>query len=694
MQESVLTDLLNALDIWPLERLADGKFMPRGKAPDWFVSLYSNSAQTGKPLNPGALSLFLEGFLVDAEAFWATNKKGHLESGRWIETDESGNVYELEATAVSMARGKVLLLELCHFAYEETQHIIQKGRELRLDYGRLQKMKKVQLEAQQDLEARIDERTQDLLQAKTRIELEIEERRKSQEALKQNEQFLNDVFNAIQDGIVIVDKDLNILRVNHWQERMYPQARVQLGEKCYRVFHKRDTPCLTCQSLETIRTGTVNIRIVPEPSAENPVRWIERSLFPLTGADGQIVGVIEYSKDISERKRTELQVAEMQTQLLHAQKLEAIGTLAGGIAHDFNNILSAVIGFSELALAKTPPDNPLWPNLQSILKAGFRGRDLVKQILAISYRTEEKRQETYLDQIALEVLKFLRAVLPSTVEIQQDIPNDINPIWADPTQMHQILMNLCTNAAHAMSEKGGILKVKLVNVEPSSEHTASNDGLSYDPYVKLTVSDSGTGINPEILRKIFDPYFTTKGKEKGTGLGLAVAKGVVVSHGGTIQVESSPGAGSTFTVLMPAMEPGSSAKALESGPVLTGHERILFVDDEKDITDYVKESLGQLGYQVVTRTHSVEALSLFKSSPGEFDLVISDVTMPNMPGDEMVRQMLLIRPEIPIILCTGYSERISQEMAKSLGVRAFLMKPLTLQGLTEVVQKVLKKRKS
>jgi two-component system, cell cycle sensor histidine kinase and response regulator CckA len=689
MQESVLTDLLNAIDILALERLIDGTFTLNGTVPDWFERLYPDAALSGEPVELGKLSPFLENFLVDAEAFWTSPERGQLGSGPWIESDESGNTYELEATAVSMENNKVLLIELCHFSYQEIQHIIQKGRELHVDYDRLQKMKRRLIEAQDDLEKRIAERTADLLRAKTHLELEIEKREKSQEALRQNEQFLKDIFDAIQDGIVILDKNLNILRVNKWQEKMYADAKVRLGEKCYFVFHKRHTPCPSCLSQVTLETGSFQVQVVPEPSAEDPARWIERSFFPLTNADGEVVGVIECSKDISERRRAEEHVSQMQTQLVRAQKMEAIGTLAGGIAHDFNNILSAVIGFSELALAKTPDGKPPWAELQSILKAGFRARDLVKQILAISYRTEEKRQATHLDLIAGEVLKFLRAVLPTTIEIREEIPADVRPIWADPTQMHQVLMNLCTNAAHAMNEDGGVLEVRMANVDSSSELPGEFEGLRPGRYVKLTVSDSGMGIRPEIMEKIFDPYFTTKEKEKGTGLGLAVAKGVIASHGGRIQVASAPGRGSTFTVALPAMEVGATLDAMESKSILTGKERVLFVDDEQDITKYVEESLGRLGYRVVARTDSVEALSLFRSEPEEFDVVISDVTMPNMPGDEMVKQLLAIRPDMPIILCTGFSDRITDETAKTMGVSAFLMKPLTLHVLAETVRKAL-----
>ncbi len=405
--------------------------------------------------------------------------------------------------------------------------------------------------------------------------------------------------------------------------------------------------------------------------------------------------ILVMGRDITEQKRAEREKAVLQEQLQQAQKMEAIGTLAGGIAHDFNNILAAILGYAELAGLDIPEVSKARYNLQQSIKSAHRAKDLVNQILAFSRQGMQERKPMDIKPIVKEALKFLRASLPTTIEIRQEIEEDPGTIEADPTQVYQVLMNLCTNAAHAMSDHGGVLEVLLNKVDLDGGISSPSMGLEPGPFLRLRVSDTGHGIPPEILPRIFDPYFTTKEVGKGTGLGLAVVNGIVKSYGGGIAVSSEVGKGSTFDIYFPRVE--SPISVLGSGKVeplpLGGHERALFVDDEAAIVEIGKSHLEYLGYEVVARTSSVEALEVFKESPERFDLVITDMTMPNMTGDKLAQEILEIRPGIPIILCTGFSESISEEKAKSLGIREFVMKPLVMKDLAQAVRRALESRK-
>ncbi|MCJ7494829.1 MAG: ATP-binding protein [Deltaproteobacteria bacterium] len=401
--------------------------------------------------------------------------------------------------------------------------------------------------------------------------------------------------------------------------------------------------------------------------------------------------VVLIGKDITEKKKAEEERAALQEQLRQAQKMEAIGTLAGGIAHDFNNILAGILGYAELASLDIPEGSEAKINLQQSIKSTNRAKDLVQQILAFSRQSKQERKPLDIRPIIKEALKLLRASLPSTIEIRQNIEADWGAIEADPTQIHQVLMNLCTNAAHAMSEDGGVLEVSLTKFDMDAGTSGVNSEIEPGPYLKLRVSDTGSGMPPEILSRIFDPYFTTKETGKGTGLGLAVVHGIVKSHRGAITVSSEPGKGTTFDIYFPRddiIQAPSELERIEPLP-LGGRERVLFVDDEKAIVDIGQKLLERLGYEVVGRTSSVEALELFRAKPESFDLVITDMTMPNMTGDKLARELMGIRPGIPVILCTGFSERITEEKAKLLGIREFVLKPLVMKDLAKSMRRAL-----
>jgi CheY-like chemotaxis protein len=372
--------------------------------------------------------------------------------------------------------------------------------------------------------------------------------------------------------------------------------------------------------------------------------------------------------------------------------MESIGTLAGGIAHDFNNILSALIGYTELAMNDVLEPEKAKSELMEVLKAGDRAKDLVSQILTFSHQTEKKHSPLALQAVIKESLKMLRSIIPSTIELRQDLM-DSGLVMSDPTQINQVMMNLCINAAHAMDKTGGILEVGLKRIHLNGNTDIRDLNLVPGPYLRISVSDTGHGMTPEVMARIFDPYFTTKEVGRGTGLGLAVVHGIVKGHGGTITCKSALDEGTTFYVYLPEIESGKEISIhQERTPLPTGTERILYVDDEPVIVDLAKKMLENLGYTVFTRTSSIEALEFFRNNPDKFDLVITDMTMPGMTGDRLTQRMMEIRHDIPIILCTGYSEHITEERAKRIGIREFIMKPLIMKEIAKIIRRALDER--
>jgi len=398
---------------------------------------------------------------------------------------------------------------------------------------------------------------------------------------------------------------------------------------------------------------------------------------------------IEYRENLEKMvlERTKA-LEEAHKQLRQAQKMEAIGTLAGGIAHDFNNILSAIIGYTEISKVKLGPESDVHKELNEVYSAGIRAKDLVSQILAFSRQGEQEFFPLILHPIAKEALKLLRSSIPATIEIKQDI-HKCGTVMADATQIHQVMMNLCTNAYHAMEAEGGELEVGLRDVELGEQDVVPYPELNPGPFIQLTVSDTGSGMPPSIVERIFEPYFTTKEKGLGTGMGLSVVHGIVTSHGGAISVESEPGAGSTFHVYLPRVERKNEKKTDQDKPLPKGNERILIVDDEKPLAELGRQMLVKLGYGVVAMTDSLESLELFREDPDRFDLVITDMTMPHLTGDKLAKELMMIRPDIPIIISTGFSKQMDEDRAKEMGIKAFAMKPLVMRDLANTVRDVL-----
>jgi PAS domain S-box-containing protein len=422
---------------------------------------------------------------------------------------------------------------------------------------------------------------------------------------------------------------------------------------------------------------------------DGEIIWVNLTVATIQDESGKPQYALIMAEDITEVRMAEENRRRLEAQLRQAQKMEAIGTLAGGIAHDFNNILGAIIGYTEMALFDSKKGSMEHYNMEQVLKAGHRAKDLVRQILAFSRKSEQDKKIISVTPIIKEVLKLLRASLPTTIDIQQHMSTDVGAIFADPTQLHQVLMNLCTNSAHAMEENGGTLEVSLVNTEIGSEEALHYPEMSPGPYVMLAVKDSGHGMDAKTLERIFDPYFTTKDKSRGTGMGLAVVHGIVKAHGGSILVDSAPMKGTTFKIFFPRMETEVQTDTVELKTLPTGNERVLLIDDEEALINLGENMLTKLGYTVETRTSPIEAIEAFKANPAKFDLIISDMTMPNMTGDALASEMLKIRPDIPILLCTGFSEQLTREKIKDIGIKGLLLKPLTNLDLARTVRQVL-----
>ncbi len=416
------------------------------------------------------------------------------------------------------------------------------------------------------------------------------------------------------------------------------------------------------------------------------LKWIE--IKPLLISWEGRPGTLVFMSDITNRKREEEERKKLEAQLLHSKKMEAMGTLAGGIAHDFNNILGAILGYTELSINELSEDSAVRANLEYVLSAANRAKDLVKQILAFSRKGDQEKKPVYLGNIIKETIKLLRSTLPTTIEIRFKIADGLNPIMADPTRLHQVMMNLCTNAGHAMRENGGLLEITLEEIALEAD---AIKGKELEPgfYQRLTVSDTGHGMNVETQRRIFDPYFTTKKEGEGTGMGLSVAHGIIKSHKGEITVYSEPGKGTTFHVLLPETEIKAVPETAPQAPLQRGNERILLVDDEWALVELGKQMLQRIGYTVDVKNSSMSALEAFRSTPTAYDLIITDQTMPGMTGIQLARQIKELRPDIPVILCTGFSEAVDEENFKSRGIDAFVMKPMVMRDISVVIRKVL-----
>ncbi len=521
---------------------------------------------------------------------------------------------------------------------------------------------------------------------------DISDRKQAEEALRESEERFRAIFEQAAVGIAHNDPEGNFVRANQRFCDLLGYSHEQLNDLSVNDITHPDDLEVGSEEIEKLLAGkkqvhTMEKRFLRKNGTE---MWGKVTVSLVRNGAGRpkyFIGILE---DITEQKVMQAEKKRLEIQLRQAQKMEAVGTLAGGIAHDFNNILGAIIGYAEmLQMYDVPEDSPMRPNLDQVLKAGHRAKDLVKQILAFSRQSEKELKPVQLHPIVKEVIKFLRATLPATIEIRQQIDAATGAVLADTTQIHQVIMNLCTNAHHAMWEHGGILDVSLAQIKINEREASQFEELDPGVYLKISVSDTGHGMTPDILDRIFDPYFTTKEKGVGTGMGLAVVHGIIKRHKGAISVDSHPGKGTRFNVYIPVIEGQAGLEPEAFEPLPMGNERILFIDDELALADLGKQMLERLGYHVETRTSPSEACELFNNRPGHFDLVITDMTMPQMTGEELTKELIDIQPDIPVILCTGFSEKMSVAKARLLGIRGFLLKPITIRDLADTVRNVL-----
>lgn len=516
--------------------------------------------------------------------------------------------------------------------------------------------------------------------------------------------------------ILVVDDDTLMRKsiVTFLQDNGYEVLQAQDGEEGLDVF-RRQAPDLILLDLRMPKMdGLEVLEAITKESREIPViivsgagsmsdaiktlklgawDYVTKPITDLALLEHAVTKSLERAELIRENRcyqnYLEEEVEKRTAELHQAQKLEAIGTLAGGIAHDFNNILSAILGYSEMAKGNLPADSQAVKDLEKVISAGNRAADLVKQLLTFSRQGEQELQPVQIHHIIKEALKLLDASIPSTIEIRRNISSNCAPILADPTQIHQILLNLCTNARHAMLEKGGILSVSLSQVEVPEAGLPQVPKLTGGTYLLLRVSDTGFGMDRDTMAQIFDPFFSTKERGEGTGLGLAVVHGIVTKLGGQITVSSEPGKGTVFQIYFPVVDMEEAVKQGKTASVLGGKERILVVDDEVELAEMIQRMLADLGYDATSFTDSVEALQEFTGDTKAYDLVITDMTMPSITGAELARRMVAVKPGMPIILCTGFSEIMDEEKAKAIGIREYIMKPVIKSELAKIVRTVL-----
>lgn len=564
---SSASELCQALDIAAMRLNTDGTFVLLGRAPEW-LARHCPDAADGRPfrVTPDNTFSFLNTFLDEANTFWRQKEVGCIRSGLWIENEENGKEHLFEAIAVTTVNESFLLIahDLSHF--DEKRITIQKGRDIAIEKGALQRLQRELVTARNSLEERVRQRTRQLQEA--------------------------------------------------------------------------------------------NVRLADE---------------------------------LTMRKRLEQERAEIIWQLQQAQKMEAIGTLAGGIAHDFNNILAAILGFTELSLNEASENSVQRNNLKQVLHATHRARDLIRQILTFSRQSKPDPKPIQPKAVVQEALKLLRASLPAGIEIEHDIKSDALAL-ADPTQLHQVVMNLCTNAAQAMLPEGGVLTVRLHDLRLLPTDLAVYPDLQAGMHIELTVKDRGHGMTDEILRRIFEPFFTTKELGKGTGMGLSVVHGIVKSCRGAIYVNTQPGVGTLFRVLLPIVEAVDFCEPKAALDIPCGDERILFIDDEPMQAELASQMLGRLGYKVAAITDCLEALERFAKAPDQFDLILSDMNMPKMNGRALTAKLRQIRPDVPIILCSGYSEILDKTKPADLHVQGYLTKPIAMREMAQAIRRVLDRR--
>lgn len=512
--------------------------------------------------------------------------------------------------------------------------------------------------------------------------LDITKRIEAEEELKRSRQEWEDTFDAMSDWVCVLDAEHIIQRSNTAGQAMTGIDRSELvGMSPCRILHEGESHIPECpfqRMLESKKRESIEVQLGGQ--------WYMVTADPVLTAEKEMIGGVHVVRDISEQKEAEAQSRELEIQLQKARRMEAIGTLAGGIAHDFNNILGIILGNTELAIDDVPAWNPAKVCLEETRSATLRARDVVRQILSFSRQEIRERTPIHVIPLVGETLKLLRASIPASIMLKESCVVDDDVVLADPTQISQVLMNLCLNASQAVGTEG-LIEVDLENVE--SSETESGSGSEGYGSLLIRVRDSGPGIPREDLERVFDPYFTTKEVGEGAGMGLAVAQGIISRLGGEIEAVSQLGQGAEFRFRLPLAGADAILDAATPERLPTGTERVLFVDDEAAIVDAYEKALKSLGYQVIALSDPLEALERFRREPDQIDLLLTDMTMPGISGERLATEAREIRPDLPIILCTGHSEKLAEETAKTLGINAFILKPLVKQDLAVTVREVL-----
>ncbi len=547
------------------------------------------------------------------------------------------------------------------------------------------------------LETRVRERTVELTKVNEELLLDTIERKKVEESLRESEERFRLALHAGRMGTFDYDIQTNVMFWSPELEAIFGLKPGTFGgtfESFKQYIHPDDVENVMHTIRESIARGgssDFEIRIRKQDTTNYEARIAGRGQV-LSDEHNQPRRVTGVAFDVTDRRRAEEALRQSELKVLQMQKMEAIGTLAGGIAHDFNNILGSIFGYTDLALIKLPSHSEERRHLEKVTTAAQRAKELVQQILAFSRQEEPESRSIRLHLVVKETLQLLRATLPKTIQIRSYLATISDNVLADPTQMHQVLVNLCTNAEYAMREKGGILEVKLKPVDITEELASLHTNLRPGPHVQLTIRDTGRGMSPKVVKRIFEPFFTTKDVGEGTGMGLSVVHGIITSCKGAIAVESIAGQGTTFTIYLPQAQESIPVISTEESSVRQGKGCVLLVEDEEILAEAVEKLLTKLGYEVVVQHNSKKALKVFQAAPSRFDVVITDQTMPNLTGEKLASHLLLIRPDLPIILCTGFSHIINPEKAIQLGIRAFLTKPVLIHDLSVALEKVLSEK--
>ncbi len=518
--------------------------------------------------------------------------------------------------------------------------------------------------------------------------------RQAEEALQHSEQFLKEVFDAIQDGISVLDRELNVIKTNRWMEDMYASQGSLVGRKCYEVYQKRTSPCPWCPVLITIETGIMHSEIVPYPTEQDPTGWIDLSAFPIRDKDGNVAGVIEYVKDITDRVLAEQEREKLRDQLVQSQKIESIGRLAGGVAHDFNNMLGVILGHAELAIKQVGHHSPLYTDLVEIMRAAERSADLTRHLLAFARKQMVTPKVLDLNETVTGMLNMLRRLIGEDIDLSWIPGENIWPVKIDPVQIDQILANLCVNARDAIDGVGRV-SIETENATIDDIFCREYAGFISGDYVMLAVRDDGCGIDEETQKVLFEPFFTTKEVGVGTGLGLATVYGIVKQNNGFINVRSKPGTGARFEVYLPRVRETVGEKENVVVPATTkGAETILLVEDEQSILKMNRTVLERFGYKILAARTPMEALTIVEQYEDTISLLVTDVVMPEMNGKQLKERIEKLKPDIKTLFISGYPDNVIVHRGILEPDVSFLQKPFSIDSLATKVREVLDKANS